>query len=103
MLRNIHFGKFFVDTTTCLDFGLPPSAWACADAMSDLLSALVLNPFVLIADTSTPAIPFTLKKKGGSPLGKTRQGCTKAHGMKPEIATSEFRIHGTKFMETISF
>ena len=40
------FGRYMVDNTTCLDFGLAPPAYGRADATSDKQTAQVNNPLV---------------------------------------------------------
>ena len=48
-LRSIHFGYHVADASSARAHGLPVSAFARAEPMSDLLNATLWNPYYLIS------------------------------------------------------
>lgn len=49
-IRNLLLGKFFVDHSRCLVYGMPSSAYSRAEPMSDLLNKILWNPYLVLPD-----------------------------------------------------
>lgn len=48
--RNLVFGVFFCDHTASVPIGMPLSAYARSEPMSDMLNTILFNPYMVLKD-----------------------------------------------------
>ncbi|CAJ1436028.1 unnamed protein product [Effrenium voratum] len=53
-LRTIYVGRYWVDTSACLQFGCPPAAWTGEDLQSDAQAACLMSPVFMVEDMDQP-------------------------------------------------